>query len=301
MRTFLLLLLGSALFFPPRAQSITVQRVETVTIPGEGLYHPVFDRQNRIYVTSEDYRGLYRLDIPSKKRIELSGKPGAGYKPLFYPDKVVINPFYRQQGRRYFRISEIELKDGGRERVLREGRFISPLSGSRQSLFIKEADRVRPLRQAFAKTGAADTLAYARDSLIVVQTAAGERAWQPLGPGHYIWVSLSPDRRHVLFRKAGRGSYVMDLEGNILAALPGLNAPQWSPDGAFVVGMRDADDGYRITASDIVISDWRRGREIPVTQTDGSIEMYPAWSPDGSRIAFHTLKGELKIAYVLQK
>ncbi len=300
MRIFFLLFLGSALFFQAGAQAIEVWRVETIRIPGEGLFHPVFDRQNRLYVTSEDYRGLYRLDMSSQKRVPLSRKPGAGYKPLFFPDKVVINPFFHREGRRYFRISAIDLKQGG-EQILSEGRFIAPLTGSSRGLLIREADRIRSPRGSLAKTGAADTLAYARDSLIVVRTAAGERLMQPLGGGHYLWVSLSPDSRHVLFRKAGRGSYVTDLAGNILAEMPGLNAPQWSPDGRFVAGMRDRDDGYRITASDIEIHEWRTGKSIAVTRGDEEIEMYPNWSPDGTKLAFHTLKGALKIAYVRQK
>jgi len=41
-----------------------------------------------------------------------------------------------------------------------------------------------------------------------------------------------------------------------------------------------------ITASDIVVIDAATGARKQITRTPDRLEMYPAWSPDGKRIAY---------------
>ena len=288
---FMALFIGT---LPVYGQLPKVERIETVSPKGEQWFHPVFDKQNRLYVTTENYTGLYRLE--NNKIIAVSTDPGAGYMPRFTYESIVINPWYIKKQRRRFKIVRINSVTGNTT-VMDEGRFVSPVISGRGRLYSKREESLRALETRLHALSE-DTLVFARDSLIVVQTAEGEKMIRPMGEGHYIWVGLSPDRKTILFRKAGAGSFVSDLQGNILARFPYANAPRWSPDGRYIACMVDEDDGYRYTASDIYIIDWRNNQKKNITQTVSEIEMYPVWSADGNRLAFHNLKGEIRIAYL---
>ncbi len=71
------------------------------------------------------------------------------------------------------------------------------------------------------------------------------------------------------------------------------HASQWSPDGEYLVYMKDMDDGEQFTASEIWVSTADGSQQWMITDTHDKIEMYPQWSPDGNSIVYHSLRGEL--------
>ena len=114
----------------------------------------------------------------------------------------------------------------------------------------------------------------------------------PAGDVFYIWVSVSPDQQRLLFTAAGKGTYISDLEGNIIADLGTLNAPSWLDNG-WILGMNDRDDGHQVVSSDVLAIHVESGKRQNLTAEFREIALYPAASSAADRIAFSNLKGEV--------
>jgi len=99
----------------------------------------------------------------------------------------------------------------------------------------------------------------------------------------YIWPSISPDNTKLCFVDKD-DLYITDLNGTIYTFVKEARAPKWSPDGKWITFMRDSDDGYRFTASEIFILRVKDNAIFQMTYTEDRIEMSPSWSPDGMQI-----------------
>ena len=105
----------------------------------------------------------------------------------------------------------------------------------------------------------------------------------------YLSASVSPNGKFILFQAAGKGVFVCDLKGNIVAELGKLHAARWL-DNNTIVAMNDTDNGVVITSSAIVAASLDGKRQ---TLTDASMKaMYPYASADGKKVVFTTDEGE---------
>jgi TolB protein len=101
--------------------------------------------------------------------------------------------------------------------------------------------------------------------------------------------AVSPDGSKIAFtsnRFGTREIYILDLVSNTLTQMTNSSAYEgkidWSPDGAYIVF-----DVYQNEHFDLVIQSVTDQTEIPIQLTDGTSNNFqPAWSPDGSEIAF---------------
>jgi len=249
------------------AQSLTVINTEKL-IPGEQerLYFPRFSPDgNYITMSKSNFKGLWLYNLSQKELIKINDNFGSGFEPFFTDDSTIhfqideyINKRRIQIPKVYNTINGLETNDTSKLSL-----NISVKSGS-SSIVISEKDKTRNLK--------------------------------PMGEGAYVWVSLSPDKDKILFTLLGKGTFVCDLEGRIISELGYANAPSWSPKGNWITYMVDKDDGISYISSDIFISSLNGKTKFNLTNTKDDIEMYPDWSPDGKKIVYNNLSGDIIIS-----
>ncbi len=120
----------------------------------------------------------------------------------------------------------------------------------------------------------------------------------PMGKGVYVWESFSSDGEKVLFTFGNQGSFVCDLDGNILLNINDAHYPKFSPDDKFILYMKDKDDGEKYISSDLFIYSIKEKKEYQITNTSNIIEMYAEWSHDQKSIVYNTLLGEIYLAKI---
>ena len=129
-------------------------------------------------------------------------------------------------------------------------------------------------------------------------TINGEkRILSPLGSDkRYLWPSISPDGKRLLFFVSADCAYVSDIDGKNAKPMGILRAPKWYGND-IIIGQRDRDNGYVTTSSSIIAKNISTGKEQVLTKDD-MIAMYPSVSKNGDKILFSTPEGKAYIIHV---
>lgn len=275
MRTIIFL---SLFAFSLYAQNVTVVKIEKISNPETGhYYHPSVSPNGKVLVTGNNFEGLYLLENRTVKTI--TTQPGAGYEPAFSANSNYV--YFRADNykKRLRQTSLIKksLIDNKEQILIKDERdFTSPrrlkngaIAVNRQTSFYK-ADAMQEKKED------APALFLEKGKIALYQNG-NKTILTPKGEGFYIWASLSPQQDKILFTKPGKGTFISNLKGEVIAELGYANAPKWSPDGKWVVYMKDLDDGHRMLESDIYVCDALGKKHYKITDSAEEIELYPAW------------------------
>lgn len=131
------------------------------------------------------------------------------------------------------------------------------------------------------------------DDGIVLAQEGRTYSVDPFKGGRYIWPALSPDRTKLTAVEMSRGAFLCDVNGLNPVRLGKCNFPQWTPDGKWIIGMDDIDDGHSITGSEIIAVSADGTKRIRLTETKDVIELFPSVHPSRSEIVTTTANGEL--------
>ncbi len=294
---FLMLVVQMFIF----AQQVSVLETTEVTkLSGGEFYYPKFSADNsKIYFTKSDYQGLYSLDLSSNKLETISKDLGAGYEFKVSEDNKVyyrVNKFNESGVRREQSIVKKDLTTN-EEEIVTSGKDLSvpQLINSTNLVFSKNGSIERKNYSKVNNSVSAIQVPVVdvENTKIVLWTNGAMKLLDPVKDGNYIWVSLSPDKTKLLFTSAGKGTYISDLNGNILVNIGYANAPKWSPDGKWISYMVDKDNGRQVISSDLFIASADGELKFQVTNTEELFEMYPEWASDMSALVYHSDDGRI--------
>ncbi len=286
------------LFFLVLAQTCFAQQVNVLSIekikttdPG-GYFYPKISPDNQfILLTKGNYSGLYQYLPESKILKTLNEDPGAGYGVQISDDgkSVLYKKISLVQNRKYNSLVYQDIQSGGKKILVSATR--EPVTGefiNSKPAYVKGAKMVK----APVKTTVQQVITI-EDRKMVLYTNGERKEITPNGKeASYIWPSISPDRKNIVYTVAGKGTFVCSIAGKNPVSLGKLNAPSWAGN-RYVVGMDDKDDGEKLISSELVIAS-ADGKFRKNLQTPLNIHaMYPSASVDGSKIAFCTDKGEI--------
>ena len=115
---------------------------------------------------------------------------------------------------------------------------------------------------------------------------------KPHGDVNYIWSSLSPNKKYILFNTL-HGTAICDLSGKELVNLGNINAPVWYGND-YVVGMNDQHDGYFITSSEIMMASVDGVERVALTKAE-DMGYYPNVDALSGRIVYSNENGDIRM------
>ena len=286
-----------------KAQKVYVINTQQITYKNQGVfYYPKFTPDGRkIFFSGANFIGLYYYDIVNRSLEKLNKGYGGGYGFSFSPDSKRI--YYREEkfinGKKKFSIIAQEITNKKVRYLVKNRSDLSiPLVTNEGYCFYTEDGKIHvlsSLNKALTNTQIKkmDPIVFIEDKNLVLFVNGKKKILNPLGSGGYLWPSLSPDKKKILFTFAGDASYICDLKGKVLLNLGWANAPRWSPDGKWIAYMDDRSDGFNFKSSDIMVMSADGKKKFELTPENEIIKLYPEWSPSGDKIVYHTLDGNI--------
>lgn len=284
-----------------QAQRVVVVAERRLELPA-GSSFPRFSPDDRkVYSTSPDYRGIVEYDLATRMTRQLTDDPGAGYQFQVTPDggKLIYRRDNFSEPRRRSALIALDLKTLAKTTLAAEQVDISPpqLTAAGDVFFTRQQQPqllAVTSRQLPSLASLAAPLLRIRDQKMVLYAGGEEQVLDPLPDGSYFWESLSPDGSKILFTAARRGTFIASRDGAILASLGKANAPQWSPDGRWILCMDDRDNGEFLTASDLWLISADGEQRLAIPGAPERIEIYPSWAHQSmDKILFGTADGEI--------
>ena len=297
-KIILLILLGFTFTY---SQSVKVLENKLLTDKTtEQYFHPHFNGDDtKVLVTKSNYKGIYSLELKDGNIRTITDELGAGYKPLIISDgkTILYRPFTIKSGKKYNSIKSIDIDKKNAKVIENEQRNLAiPNQLNAANMIYLSNKKVKKIdlpTQKLAKTVKENKAVYVENNALFLIDNNEVTELSPLGKGVYVWASLSPDGEKIVFTYGTKGSFVCDLNGNILFNIKDAHYPKFSPNGKYISYMIDEDNGYNYTASDLYIYSIDEQKSYLLTDTRDKIEMFADWSHDGTKIVYNTTEGEV--------
>ena len=277
--------------FLSNAQDVKIVRHEQLLKGVESqCYNPVLSPDGqKVLFTQSDYEGLNVYDIADDVVTPLASDRLAGFSPAFSKDGKSV--YFLSQTREnmlvYREMKSVNLDGTGMSTVMGKSRgMLHPVAVDGGVVTV--SDNGRKLK---AKSNGG-TYAYSAGKKIVEVKNGIEKKIAPVPTKYtYIWESLSPDGTKILFYAGGKGAYICDLDGNLVAELGKYTSPAWCGND-YVVAVNATHDGHQYETSQIVLlkvdGSYKKELTAPV-----SMSMHPTASASGDRLTYNTIDGRL--------
>jgi len=283
------------------AQNVKVLDNIPLTSISEGRFsNPSLNPDGTLLLfTGENYQGLWYKSLFEWKLENITKEPGAGYDAAFSDNNQLVfreNKFIH--GKKYSSLNSYNFTSKKSVRLddnIRDLRIYKNYENKADIYFKNSQIEFVSTQSSLSKNSSNEIYVYTEDSKIVLNEINQKRYLEPLGKGFYLWLSLSPDKSKLLFTFAGKGTYVTDLEGNILNKIGYANYPSWSKDGNWILFMKDLDDGEKIIKSNIYVANLNTGKYYKLTDEDDDISLYPTWGRNNTEIFYNSIEGQIRV------
>lgn len=282
---------------------ISTVKIEKLPLPvNEEWAYPVFSPDGKkVYFTNSNYNGIWEYTLSTNKLRQITDASGAGYGFTFSEDgNLLVYRTTKYNSRTRERIQElyqVNLQTLLRKKIA-SGSDISNPVFIKSNVIYSSGFETKNLEKLVASKET--KLIGIENTKIVLLHNGIRKVLDPFGNGSYIWPSLSPDKTKLVAYEADRGAFVCDLNGNILAKLGKVDAPQWTRDGKYIIYMDDRDDGHFILSSEIMAITPDGKEKFQLTSTPNVIELYPSTSPVENKIVCSSLSGEIFLIHYLE-
>ncbi|MCK9408928.1 MAG: hypothetical protein M0R68_07310 [Bacteroidetes bacterium] len=275
---------------------ISIIAVEELPVPSiEQWNQPRFSPSSKeIFLTNAEYNGIWQYSLETGLVKEITRERHSGFDFAISEDGSKIS--YRttvQEGDHITRLQEaieVTIKNGNRT-VWNRGNSIQTPKFIENEMTIPEKYQMESLPPATATRTTA--ILGVEENKIVILNQSSKQLIDPLGDGRYLWPVLSPDRTKLAAVDMERGAFISDLNGKNVVRLGKCNAPQWTRDGRWIIGMEDKDDGHVLIGSELIAVSIDGNVRILLTKTSSRHEMYPAVSPGENKIVATTSDGKV--------
>ena len=247
-----------ALAMMANAQVLQVASVQQLSIPeGDVKVAGIAPDGSYVLLTTFANQGLRKYSLENGEMTTLTEATGAGYNPTISDDATQV--VYRETSLSPNRMRMQTLKSVN-------------LASKQEQTLVNNTRSARKMA-LHGRAVAAKPTCSIEDRQLMLTIGSTTLQLSPLGTDKsYIWPSVSPNGRKVLFYVCGRGAYVCNIDGSNLHFLGhNVRAPKWYNDNV-VIGMNDQDDGEVTISSEIVAVSLSGQSQV---LTSGINAMYP--------------------------
>lgn len=273
------------------AQEVTITSHRQILKGTESsAYNPVLSADGQqLLFSGDNYTGLKLYDFNDNVTTKISEADMAGYHPEFSMDgKSVYYMSQTRENMRLYRAMNNYSVSSKSTKVIADGmrRMNAPI-------VLKNGVAVQSERGVeYSGAKGTETFVYAEGSELAVVKNGVEKRFSPVATNyHYLWESLSPNKDKVLFYAGGKGLYVVDLNGKVLADLGKYTEPVWYGND-YIVAQKTTDDGHQFESSKLVLLK-ADGTFVKDLTKPESMAMNPTASAKAGRIVYNTIDGRM--------
>ena len=285
MRKILMLLVSSCMTMQAQVfQHVEIEKLSD-TQPGDCRLAGISPDGSYVLTTTQTSKGLRRIDLKTGEATQLTDLPGAGFEPKISSDGrhiVCRKVTFDERHMRQTALQMLDIEQGTQRQMRAPVRNLGAYSAEEKA----ETNK--------------GTEVFIEDMQLMVTIDGVTTNISPNGTDEdtrYIWPSLSPDGRRILYYVSGVGAYVCNLEGGDVQFIAhDCRAPQWY-DNNIVIGMNDRDDGKLLQSSSIMAYSLDKGSAQELTDNQLML-MYPKCCAAKGIIVCSAASGEVFVVKV---